>query len=179
MKILETTRLALREVETSDAAFMLDLLNQPSWIKYIGDRGVRTLEESAEFIETRYRKGYKENGFGLWVVELKSNSDTLTDARVSASVPIGICGLVKRDTLPDPDIGFAFLPDYWGKGYAVEAADATIKYATENLGLNNLLAITTLDNESSIKLLEKTGFVFEKIMVSETGEELRLFSRKN
>src|SRR6478672_9946174 len=108
MKILETERLILREIDETDDAFMLDLLNQPSFIKYIGDRNVRTLEQAREFIESRYRQSYRINGFGLYAVEVK---DTNT--------AIGICGFVRRDSLPDADIGFAFLPQFEGKGYAV------------------------------------------------------------
>lgn len=175
MKITETQRLILREIVESDAEFLLDLLNQPSWIKYIGDRGVRTIAQAAEFIETRYQKSYKDNGFGLWVVDLK---DVPAAAGATDNTPIGICGLVKRDTLPEPDIGFAFLPDYWGKGYALEAAEGTLNFAEEKLQIKNLLAITTLDNQSSIKLLKKIGFTFENIITSEAGDEqLRLFSR--
>ncbi len=177
MKILETQRLILREVVETDAEFMLDLLNQPSFIKYIGDRGVRTPEQAVDFINTRYRKSYEDNGFGLWTVELKPEFNTLTDVRVSAPESIGICGLVKRDTLPDPDIGFAFLPDYWGQGYAFEAAEATLEYAAEKLGIITVLAIATPDNISSEKLLIKIGLKDRgMIKLPHDDEELKLFS---
>jgi RimJ/RimL family protein N-acetyltransferase len=166
MKILETERLILREIVEADAEFMLDLLNQPSFIKYIGDRNVRTTEQAREFIETRYRKSYREHGFGLYAVELKEN---LT--------PIGMCGFVKRDSLPDADIGFAFLPQFEKKGYAFESAEAAMKYGREVLGLRRVLAITTPDNESSGRLLEKLGFKFERLIQSPPdNEELKLFS---
>ena len=166
MKILETKRLILREIVESDAEFMLDLLNQPSFIKYIGDRNVRTLKDAREFIESRYRQSYREHGFGLYAVELKEDN-----------TPIGICGFVKRDSLPDADIGFAFLPQFERKGFAFESADAVMKYGKEVLGLKRVLAITTQDNESSIKLLEKIGLKFERLIrMPHDDEELKLFS---
>ena len=197
MKILETERLILREIDESDDEFMLDLLNQPSFIKYIGDRNVRNLEQAREFIESRYRKSYADHGFGLYAVELKSEVDTLAHARVSASADdahdstqkiqnpkskiqnqvIGICGFVKRDTLPDADIGFAFLPQFERQGYALESAIAVMKYGAEKLNLNRVLAITTQNNESSGRLLEKLGFKFESLIKQpHDAEELKLYS---
>lgn len=165
MKILETERLVLREIVEADDAFILDLLNQPSFIENIGDRSVRNLEQARDFIETRYRKSYADNGFGLYAVELKETGE-----------PIGMCGLVKRDGLPDADIGFAFLPQFEKKGYAFESAGGVMKYGREVLGLNRVLAITARNNESSIKLLKKLGFKFDKLikMPNET-EEINLF----
>ena len=166
MKILETKRTILREVVESDAAFMLDLLNQPSFIKYIGDRNVRTVEEARDFIENRYRQSYRDNGFGLWTVELKGDG-----------TPIGICGFVKRDTLPDADIGFAFLPQFCGQGFALESAAGVMNYGREKLKFKRVLAITTQFNESSGKLLERLGFKFEKLTKQpHDPEELKLFS---
>jgi RimJ/RimL family protein N-acetyltransferase len=166
VKILETNRLILREVSADDAEFMLDLLNQPSFIKYIGDRNVRTIAESKEFIESRYIKSYRDNSFGLYAVELKNSGAV-----------VGICGFVKRDTLPDPDIGFAFLPQFCGQGFAVESAEGSMKYGEEILGFTKVLAITTPDNESSGKLLLKIGFKFaELVKMPHDDEELKLFS---
>ena len=166
MKILETERLILREIVESDAEFILDLLNQPSFIKYIGDRNVRTLKDAREFIENRYRQSYLEHGFGLYTVELKENE-----------TPIGICGFVKRDSLPDADIGFAFLPQFERRGYAFESADAIMKYGREVFGLKCVLAVTTQDNESSAKLLGKIGLKFERLIrLPYDNEELKLFS---
>ena len=188
MKILETNRLILREVVESDDEFILDLLNQPSFIKYIGDRNVRTVKEAREFIENRYRQSYREHGFGLYAVELKAEFATLNDVSVSTfeiqnpkskiqNRAIGICGFVKRDTLPDADIGFAFLPQFCGKGYALESAVGIMEYGRDVLGLKRVLAITTQDNESSGKLLEKLGFKFENLIKMPTNdEELKLFS---
>ena len=165
MKILETKRLILREVIENDAEFMLDLLNQPSFIKYIGDRGVRTTEEAKDFIETRYRKSYRDHGYGLYTVELKETGES-----------IGVCGFVKRDTLPESDIGFAFLPQFEKKGYAFESAEAVLKYGKETLNLKRILAITTQDNENSGRLLEKLGFKFEQLIEMPNDEILKLFS---
>jgi RimJ/RimL family protein N-acetyltransferase len=166
VNILETKRLILRETSVDDAEFMLDLLNQPSFIKYIGDRNVRTIAEAEAFIETRYRQSYRDNGFGLYVVELKETA-----------VPIGICGFVKRDTLPAPDIGFAFLPQFCGQGFAHESATGSMKYGQETLGFTKVLAITTQDNESSGKLLLKTGFKFvELVKMPHDDDVLKLFS---
>ena len=164
MKILETERTILREVTETDAEFVLELLNQPSFIKYIGDRNVRTVEAAREYIENRFAESYRKFGFGMWIVELKNDG-----------TPIGICGFVKRDTLPDADIGFAFLPQFERKGYALESANAVMKYGKDVLGLKRVLAITTQDNESSGRLLAKINFKFENLI--ESGDEtLKLFS---
>ena len=189
MKILETERLILREIVKADAEFILDLLNQPSFIKYIGDRNVRTLDQARDYIESRFTKSYAENGFGLYLVELKAAFRILDDAPLSdkkseirnpksnLELPIGICGFVKRDSLPDADIGFAFLPQFERKGYAFESADAVMKYGKEVLGLKRVLAITTQDNESSVKLLGKIGLKFERLIrLPYDDEELKLFS---
>ncbi len=164
MKILETERLIIREIIESDAEFILDLLNQPSFIKYIGDRNVRTVDEAKNFIETRYRKSYEDNGYGLYLVELRT--------------PIGICGFVKRDNFPNADIGFAFLPQFEGRGYAVESAAAMMKYGAEVLGFDQVLAITTQDNESSGRLLQKLEFKFDELIEMPNGEVLKLYSWK-
>jgi len=164
--VLETERLILRKLSTDDAEFVLELLNEPSFLRYIGDRGVRNLEEAKQYILNRLVTSYERNGFGLYLVELKESS-----------IPIGISGLVKRDTLPDPDIGFAYLPAYWSKGYAVESASAVMNYAREVLGLTRIVAITSLDNEASAKLLGKIGLRFERLIkLSEDAEEVKLFT---
>ncbi len=166
MKILETERLIVREIVENDDEFILDLLNQPSFIKYIGNRGINTLEKALEVIENKYRRSYRENGFGLYVVEL-----------IEDQTPIGFCGFVKRDNLPDADIGFAFLPQFERKGYALESAVAVMKYGREVLKLHRILAITTQNNHSSVKLLDKLGFEFERLItMPHDEEELKLFS---
>ena len=163
---LETERLVLRRLSTNDAEFVLRLLNEPSFLQYIGDRGVRNLEDAAQYILNRLVTSYERNGFGLYLVELKESR-----------IPIGISGLVKRDTLPDADIGFAFLPAYWSKGYAVESAAAVMKYAREMLKLDRILAITSPDNEASERLLGKIGLRYERLIkLSEDAEEVKLFT---
>ncbi len=162
--ILETERLVLCEVTADDDAFLLDLLNQPSFKQFIGDRGVRNLDQAREYISTRFTKSYRDNGFGLYLMELKEDT-----------TPIGLCGFVKRDTLPHPDIGFAILPQFEKLGYSFEAASATMRYGKEELQLARVLAITTLDNDNSGRLLEKIGLKFERTIIS-GDESLKLFS---
>ena len=165
MKILETERLLLRRLSSDDAEFILELLNQPSFLRYIGDKGVRTTEDAVRYIQTGPVASYERFGFGLYLVELKETG-----------VPIGMCGLLKRDTLLDPDVGFAFLPDYWSQGYAFEAASSVMSYGREVLGLPRIVAITSRDNDASIKLLEKIGLKFEGLITpSEDLGEVRLF----
>jgi ribosomal-protein-alanine N-acetyltransferase len=164
--ILETQRLTLRKITVDDAVFMLDLLNQPSFIQFIGDRGVRTLDDARKLIEERYLTAYERLGFGIYLTLLRDTS-----------IPIGICGLVKRDGLDDVDIGYAFLPRYWSKGYASEAALAVLAYARGTLGMKRIFGITTPDNTSSIRVLEKIGLKFER-MIRLPGEnaDLNLFT---
>jgi RimJ/RimL family protein N-acetyltransferase len=185
MKILETQRLIIRELDAArDGKFINDLLNQPSFIKYIGDRGVRSEAEAAEFIETRYRQSYRDHGFGLYAVELKSGFDR-SDNEIQnpkskiQNWAIGICGFVRRAGLEHPDIGFAFLPQFEGRGYAFESSFAMLEYGREALAIKTVLAITTPDNESSVKLLGKLGFEFRKTVVLPGGdEELNLFAKE-
>ncbi len=165
MIVLETARLILRHLSIDDAEFILRLLNEPSFLRYIGDKSVRNLDDARQYILNGPVASYGRNGFGLYLVELKENG-----------IPIGISGLVKRDTLPDADIGFAFVPEYWSKGYAVESAAAVMTYAKETLRLSRVLAITSLDNEISARLLGKIGLRFERmIRLSEDGDEVTLF----
>lgn len=166
MKVLETDRLTLRHLSTGDAEFILELLNQPSFIRYIGDKQVRTLDDARGYVLNGPVKSYETYGFGLNLVELKSERKS-----------IGICGLLKRDTLPEPDIGFAFLPDYWNQGYAFEAAAAVMNHARASLGVENVLAITSPDNEASAKLLGKIGLRFDRLVkLAEDAEEVKLFT---
>lgn len=165
MTVLETKRLILRRLCADDAEFILELLNQPSFLRYIGDKGVRNTEDAIRYIQTGPVASYDRFGFGLYLVELKESD-----------VSIGMCGLLKRETLPDVDIGFAFLPGYWSQGYAFEAAAAVMNYGREALGLRRIVAITSLDNASSIKLLEKIGLRFERLIkLGEDQPEVRLF----
>lgn len=167
MNILETDRLILRNATADDAPFILDLLNQPSFIRFIGDRGIRDLEGAREYIQTRLVKSYDSNGFGLYLTLLKEGD-----------IPIGICGLVKREGLDDVDVGFAFLPQYESKGYGFESASAVMDYSRNTLGLKRIAGITTTDNHKSIRLLEKLGLKFEKmIKLPNDDEELKFFAR--
>ena len=166
MIVLETDRLILRQLSLNDAEFILELLNEPSFIRYIGDKGVRNLEDARRYIREGPMQSYERNGFGLYLVELKENQ-----------TPIGISGMVRRETLPGADIGFAFLPGYWSQGYAVESAAAVMKYAREVLQLDQILAITSPDNEASARLLGKIGLRFERMMkLSADAAEVKLFS---
>jgi RimJ/RimL family protein N-acetyltransferase len=149
MLVLETERLVLRPFTTDDAPFILTLLNEPSFLRYIGDKKVRTLEDARQYLLNGPIASYERNGFGLCLVELKDSQKA-----------IGICGLLKREELPDPDIGFAFLPDFWNKGFAFEAAAAVMNDARARLKLNRILAIVNPDNYASIKLLERLGMKF-------------------
>jgi RimJ/RimL family protein N-acetyltransferase len=145
---------------------VLRLLNEPSFLRFIGDRGVRTLDDARRYITDRFIASYEKNGFGLWIVERKS-----------APGAIGISGLVKRDTLPEPDIGFAFLPEFWGQGYAFEAAAAVKEHAFGRLEFARLLAITNDDNASSIRVVEKLGLGFVRMIALTTdADEVRLFA---
>ena len=165
MTVLETERLVLRRLSAADAEFIVELLNQPSFLRYIGDKGVRNTEDAIRYIETGPQASYERFGFGLYLVGLKDSD-----------VPIGMCGLLKRETLADVDIGFAFLPGYWSRGYAFEAAAAVMTYGREALGLRRIVAITSLDNVASIKLLGKIGLRFEGLIkLGEDQPEVRLF----
>lgn len=150
MPVIETKRLNLRQFNLDDAPFALTLLNEPSFLRYIGDKKVRTLEDARQYLSHGPIESYERNGFGLLLVELKETHTS-----------IGMCGLLKRDELPDADIGFAFLPDYWNKGFAFEAAAAVMKDARERLKLERILAIVNPDNYASMKLLERLGLRFE------------------
>jgi RimJ/RimL family protein N-acetyltransferase len=167
MKILETNRLALRRLTLEDAEFILDLLNQPSFLQFIGDKGVRTIDDARNYILTGPIASYERFGFGLYLAELKTTR-----------AAIGMCGLLKRETLDDVDIGFAFLPQYWRQGYAFESASAVMAYGRDVLGLDRVVAITSPDNEASIKVLNKLGLKFERmIRLSEDAPAVKLLSR--
>ena len=163
---LETERTRIRDFVLSDAQFILELLNQPSFIRFIGDKGVRTVEDAEKYLINGPIESYKRHGFGLYCVELK---DTNT--------PIGMCGLLKRETLPDVDLGFAFLPEYWRQGHAFEAASVSLVQARDVFRLKRILAITNPDNDASIKLLQRLGFQFQQAMkLSNDADEVKVFS---
>ncbi|HDR7782563.1 TPA: GNAT family N-acetyltransferase [Bacillus wiedmannii] len=163
MIVLETERLVIRWFDIKDAPFILELVNDPAWIQFIGDKRIKNLEDAKKYILNGPVDMYIKMGFGLYLVERKED---LT--------PLGMCGLIKRDSLEDVDIGFAFLEKFRSKGYGFESASAVIDYGVQKLGLKRIVAITTIDNINSGKLLEKVGLQFEKI-ISESGEDLKLF----
>ena len=166
MTILETERLILRQLTTDDAEFIFELLNDPSWIQNIGDRNIRNLDDACAYIVNGPVASYAKNGFGLWLVELKETNES-----------IGMCGLIRRDTLEDIDIGYALLPRFWGQGYAIEAARAAKDYAKDVVGLKRLVAIVDPANEGSIRVLEKLGLRYEKMVrLSADDIDLKLFA---
>ena len=168
MTILETDRLRLRKLSTDYAEFILRLLNEPSFIQNIGDKGVRTIDEACSYILNGPVASYETFGIGLWLVETKVSG-----------TPMGMCGLLKRDALEDVDIGYALVPEFWSRGYALESASAVLSYASKTLGLKRVVAITDPDNQSSIRLLDKMGFEFERmIRLSEGAPEIKLFGRE-
>ena len=165
MNVLETERLILRQFTLDDAEFILELVNEPSFIQNIGDRGVRSIADAMKYIENGPIASYARNGFGLYLVQLKESGKS-----------IGMCGLIKRDGLDDVDIGYAYLPMFWSKGYAMEAALA-VKEQARSLGLKRLVAITDPANMGSIRVLEKIGLRFEKtIRLAADDIELNLFA---
>jgi [ribosomal protein S5]-alanine N-acetyltransferase len=166
VNVLETKRLILRWFTIHDASFVFELLNQPSWKRFIGDRGIDTIEAARHYIETVPLAAYRRHGFGLFAVELKLDH-TLA----------GMCGLIKRDALNDFDIGFAFLPDFEGQGLAYEAASALLSYSANTIGIKKVLAIASVDNERSVRLLERLGMHYDGLVrLSDDDEQLKLYS---
>ena len=162
-----TPRLQLRELTGDDAAFILELVNDPAWLRYIGDRNVHSLEDARGYIARGPAASYAKNGFGLWAVILRATSE-----------PVGMCGLIRRDSLPHPDLGFAFLERHRGHGYAREAAVAVVALARERWRIGRLLAITDPDNAASQAVLEHAGFVFERHFTwSEVGKDQALYAQ--
>ncbi|HEY0863360.1 MAG TPA: GNAT family N-acetyltransferase [Lacunisphaera sp.] len=153
MKILETARLALRRLTPEDAPFILELLNDPLFLRFVGDKGIRTLEGARDYIINGPMASYAQHGFGLFHVSLRHEG-----------TPIGMCGLLKREALEDVDVGFAYLPQFSGQGYATEAARATLDYGRGVLGLKRIVAITAPDNAGSQNVLRKIGLRHEKTL---------------
>jgi len=165
MNIIQTKRLLLRELELTDADFILELLNESGFLRFIGDKGVRTLTDAREYIRKGPIDSYGRYGFGLYLTSLRDGT------------PIGICGLVKRDGLSDVDVGFAFLSRHQSKGYAVESASAVLAHGRHLLNLQRIVAITSPENFGSIAVLEKIGLTFEGMIVLEEGSPpLKLFA---
>lgn len=166
--LIETDRLRLRELTLDDTAFIIELLNTPGWLQYIGDRNVKSEEQAVAYLQNGPMKGYREQGYGMWLVEAKDDG-----------TPLGMCGVMKRDHLDTPDIGFAFLPRYNGQGYAAEAASASLSYAKEALGIKKVAAIVLPGNAPSIKLLEKLGLTFVRTFTfPDSEEELLLYGNE-
>ncbi len=168
MNVIETERLILRKLTLEDAEFILKLVNEPSWLKFIGDRGVRNVEDARGYMLKGPMAMYERLGFGLYLTALKDGG-----------VPIGLCGLIKRDTLPDVDIGFAFFPEFWGRGYAAEAANAVLEEGWSRFGLKRIVAITSPRNARSIKALENIGFKFEREFQLTEADVVKLFAIEN
>lgn len=161
--ILQTERLTLTELALTDAPFIVDLLNTPGWLKYIGDKGVRSISDAENYILTGPVKSYHENGFGLWLASL-----------TETSIPIGLCGILKRDNLPTPDIGYALMPGACGKAYAHEMTSAVYRHAVMKLNIPSLCAIVTPGNARSVNVLLKLGFTQQPnvVMPSSTDKVL-------
>lgn len=165
MHIVETEQLVLRRLVPEDAQFLCRLLNEPSWLQNIGDRGVRTVPDAQQYIRDKFIASYESLGFGMYLTERRSDGS-----------PLGLCGLVQRSYLPGPDIGFALLPEFWGRGYAFEASAALMGYCSSALSLSKLLAIVKPDNLPSVRLLERLGFSQEsECRVPSTHELVSLY----
>lgn len=165
----ETERMLIEEATLKDAEFFFQLLNSPNWLEFIGDRNIQTIQDAQMYIHSSLINSYEKNGFGLYKMTLKENKQT-----------VGICGLVKRPRLQHPDIGFAILPDFAGKGYTTEAALATLDFAHHKLNINTILAITTENNVKSRHLLKKIGMKFiETITFEENKQEYLLYNHSS
>ena len=166
-EVLATDRLRLRLLSLDDAPFILKLVNDPSWLEFIGDKNVRSKEDARVYLSKGPLEMYARLGFGLYRVELRDSA-----------IPIGICGLIKRDSLPDVDIGFAFLPDYRGRGYAQESALAVLALARDAFGMKRIVAIASPRNTRSIALLQKLGMTLERELdLPRDGGKSLLFAR--
>ena len=167
--VLVTERLVVRRLTVADAPFILVLLNDPAWLEFIGDKGVRTEEDARNYLLHGPIAMYEREGFGLFLVE-----------RAHDRIPVGMCGLIRRPSLADVDIGFAFLPEYRGQGYAYEAAAAVMAYGRDTVGLARIVAITSPANARSSALLEKLGMVLEKtVMLDGHDHEVRLYASRS
>ena len=166
MKVVGTPRLVLSRLAPGDAPFILALLNDPAWLRFIGDRGVRTLDGARDYIVQGPMAMYEREGFGLWRTALRATGE-----------PIGLCGLIKRPTLEDVDLGFAFLPAWRGQGYGREAAQACLDYARDVAALKRVVAIVSPDNADSLRLLAALGFAFERTMRMSKDDEVELHGR--
>ena len=168
MIVCATARLRLRHLTHVDAAIVLELLNEPDFIRNIGDREVRTLDDARRYIEHGPVVSYNQHGYGLFLVELQDTG-----------APIGICGLLKRDYLDDVDVGFALRESFRGKGYAFEAASAVLQLGRQVLGLGRIVALTSPDNLASMSVLRRLGLEYERtIRIPDQSRDTRLFTPK-
>jgi RimJ/RimL family protein N-acetyltransferase len=164
--VLETARLTLRRLTPEDAGFIFGLLNEPSFLRFIGDKGVRNLDDARDYLMKGPIASYEQFGFGLYLVQLKDGE-----------VPIGMCGLLKRATLDDVDVGFAFLPQFWSRGYAFESASAVIAYGKRVFGLKRIVGLVKPGNSGSVRVLEKMGLNFERMVrLADNAPEDMLFA---
>lgn len=163
MPDIETARLQLQQLGPEDAEFILRLTNSPGWLRYIGDRGVHCLDDALRYIEAGPRAMFAAHGHGLWRVNRRGDPTA-----------IGLCGLIRRDSLPAPDLGFALLPEYFGQGYAAEAALACVQHARDVLCWPQLLAIAQADNVASLRLLQTLGFVIVPAATDSSSESVPL-----
>lgn len=163
--VLETDRLFLRRFNIDDAPFIMEMLNDPLWLRFIGDKGVRTLDDARDYLVKGPLAMYEREGFGLYLT-----------ARKDDGAAIGMCGLIKRDALDDVDIGFAFLPEFRTHGYALESASAMLAYGKDVFGLKRIVAIVSPDNERSARLLKKLGMTFEKSVMLTADDEVSLYA---
>ena len=168
MNPIETERLVVTEFSVENAAFVIELVNDPAWIEFIGDRGVSTLDDAREYILHKLQKSYQEFGFGMWLVQRKADG-----------TPIGMCGLLKREYLDDHDIGFSFLPAFRGQGYAFESASAVIEYGKEALGIKRLVGFVLAVNQKSVSLLKKLGMQYERnLKIPDDDDDLELYGKE-
>jgi RimJ/RimL family protein N-acetyltransferase len=167
MHVLETDRLILRRLTLDDAEFIFRLVNDASWLRFIGDKNVHNLDDARRYLREGPLDMYERYGFGLYRVEERDGG-----------TPAGTCGLLKRDTLPDADVGYALLPEFRGKGYAYEAAAAVLDHGNRVFGLKRILAIVSPDNAGSIRVLEKAGMKFQSVQEFRPGDPVKVFARE-
>ena len=163
-RLFTAARVSLREAELRDSAFFLKLMNEDGWKRFIRRHEISTIKAAQQYVQDKILSMYKEHGYGLWIVELHSTRR-----------PIGICGLVKRAGAEAPDLGFALLEEYQGKGYVTEAARATAHFAHEALGISQLDAITHPENSRSIAVLRRLGFQYSSDRVMEDGPTVAVY----
>ena len=165
MAVIETERLSLSHLTLDDCDFIIELLNEPSFSRYIGDKGVRTVDDARQYLEEGPICQYREFGYGLYRVVEKGTGRS-----------VGICGLVNREAFDTPDLGFAFLKAYWSQGYATESSAAVMRHARDELGMDRVIAMADGENQRSTRVLDKLGFTFETMVtMPDETEEVRQY----